>query len=270
VDKKVIRFGFVIPISLFAIACSSSLALAADAPSADTLKRVLGQQLQKLRPVGFTERNVLFQEVRAGTPGARYWFQVTATIRDYGPGYPANHYYGETCVGHMDKSPFELVRDEFGEWEVQGKMSLTTSDGRQCKPNPSAGVTSIPLTTLAGSPAPAGPAAAPPPPAPAAGKPTGLSTGKDGAHGSVTAKSYACVFYIDSPSSTLQTVPGFTIKAGGKYMDADGKNGTYTFDPAQALITFHGGSMNGNAARYDGRVIHIYNEKRTRTVIDCD
>ena len=48
------------------------------------------------------------------------------------------------------------------------------------------------------------------------------------------------------------------------------QNGTYTFDPAQSLITFHGGSMDGNAASYDGRVIHIYNEKRTRTVIDCD
>ena len=269
-NRNVIRFGFVIPLSLFAIACSSFLAMAADAPSADTLKRVLEQQLQKLRPVGFTERNVLFQEVRAGTPSARFWFQVTATIRDYGPGYPANRFYGETCVGHMDKWPFELVRDSFGEWEVQGKLSVTTSDGRQCKPNPSAGVSSIPLASLPGSPVPSGPAVAPPPSSPAAGRLPGLPAGKDGAHGSVIAKSYACVFFIDSPSSTLQTVPGFTIKAGGRYVDADGKNGTYAFDPAQALITFHGGSMDGNAARYDGRVIHIFNEKRTRTVIDCD
>jgi hypothetical protein len=266
-NKNVIRFVSAIPLFLCAIACSSSLAMAADAPSVDTLKQVLDQQLQKLRPVGYTERNVLFQEVRAGTPPG-FWFQVTATIRDYGPGYPANQYYGETCVGQVDKWPFELTRDPFGGWRAEGRMSTLMSDGtRQCKPNPSAGVSSIPLSSLKGSPAPSGPAAAAPPPAPVAGKDAGLPAGKAGAQGSVAARSYHCVFSIDS---VLQTVPGFTIKAGGGYMDADGKNGTYTFDPAQSLIAFHGGSMDGNAAHYDGRIIHIYNEKRTRTVIDCD
>jgi hypothetical protein len=263
VNKNVIRFGFVVPLSLIAIACSSFLAMAADAPSVDTLKQELTQQLQKLRPVGFTERNVLFQEVRAGTPNAgKYPFQVTVTIRDYGPGHPPNHYYGETCVGLMDKEPFELRRDAFGGWQVEGRMTVTTSDGKKCKPNPSEGVSSFPLASLTGSPAPSPPAAAVTP-----GGTGNKPAGKDSAHGSVTAKSYDCVFSIDS---TLQTVPGFTIKAGGRYMDAEGKSGTYTFDPAQSLITFHGGSMDGNAASYDGRIIHIYNEKRTRTVIDCD
>ena len=262
-NKNVIRYGFVIPLALIAIACSGFLATAADAPSADTLKQVLEQHLQKLRPVGFTERNVLFQEVRAGTPHAgKYPFQVTVTIRDYGSGYPANQYYGETCVGHMDKEPFELARDAFGGWQVEGRMTVTTSDGKKCKPNPSEGVSSFPLASLTGSPAPFRPAAAAAP-----GGTGNKPAGKDGAHGSVTAKSYDCVFSMDA---SLQTVPGFTIRAGGRYMDADGKSGTYTFDPAQSLITFHGGSMDGNAASYDGRVIHIYNEKRTRTVIDCD
>ncbi len=262
-NKNVSRFGFMISLSLIAIACSSALAMSADAPSADTLKQELDRNLQKLRPSGFTERNVLFQEVRAGTPNAgKYPFQVSVTIRDYGSGHPANQYYGETCVGHMDKEPFDLRRDAFGGWQVEGRMTVTMSDGRQCKPNPSAGVSSIPLASLTGSPAPSGPGT----PATAAG--TGNKpAGKDNAHGAVTAKSYDCVFSIDS---TLQIVPGFTIKAGGRYIDAEGKNGTYTFDPAQSLITFHGGSMDGNAASYDGRVIHIYNEKRTRTVIDCD
>ena len=257
--KNVIQFWVVIPLFLFLIACSSFLAMAADVPSVDTLKQVLEQHLQKLRPVGTTERNVLFQEVRAGTG---HWFQVTMTIRDYGPGYPPNHYYGETCVGHMEKEPFELIRDPFGGWQVQGRMTVTMSEGHQCKPNPSEGISSIPLASLTGLPAPTGPAATATPES-TGNKPAG----KDGAHGSVIAKSYQCVIFIDS---ILQKVPGFTIKAGGKYMDAEGKNGTYTFDPAQSLITFHGGSMDGNAARYDGRIIHIYNEKRTRTVIDCD
>jgi hypothetical protein len=252
-----------ISLSLFATASSSFLAMAADAPSVDTLKQELNQQLQKLRPVGFTERNVLFQEVRAGTPNAgKYPYQVSVTIRDYGPGYPPNKYYGETCVGHMEKEPFDLRRDAFGGWQVEGRMTVTTSDGKKCKPNPSAGVSSIPLASLTGTPAPAGPST-PAAPAGTGNKPAG----KDSTHGTVIAKSYDCVFSIDA---TLQTVPGFTIEAAGRYVDADGKNGTYTFDPAQSLITFHGGSMDGTAATYDGRVIHIYNEKRTRTVIDCD
>jgi hypothetical protein len=87
------------------------------------------------------------------------------------------------------------------------------------------------------------------------------------ANSSVTVKSYHCVFYIDG--SGLQTVPGFSIKSGKVYQDTDGKNGTYTFDPALSLIIFHGGSMDGTVAMYDGK-IHLYNEKRTRTVIDCD
>ena len=123
-NKNVIRFGFVIPLSLFAIACSSCLAMAADAPSVETLKQELDRKLQTLRPVGFTERNVLFQEVRVGTPHAgKYPFQVTVTIRDYGPGHPPNHYYGETCVGHMDKEPFDLRPDAFGGWQVEGRMT---------------------------------------------------------------------------------------------------------------------------------------------------
>ena len=74
------------------------------APSVDTLKQVLNKRLQSLRPDGMTERNVLFQEVRAGSPApGSYPFQVTAVIRDYGPGYPANRYYGETCVSRLEK-----------------------------------------------------------------------------------------------------------------------------------------------------------------------
>jgi hypothetical protein len=262
-NKNVIQYGFVITLSLFAIAGSGFLAMAADAPSVDTLKQVLEHQLQKLRPPGFTERNVLFQEVRAGTPTAgKYPYQVSVTIRDYGPGYPPNKYYGETCVGHMDKEPFELRRDAFGGWQVEGRMTVTTSDGKKCVPNPSAGVSSFPLASLTGTPAHADPST-PVTPGNTGNKPVA----KDVTHGSVAAKSYKCVFFLDS---ILQNVPGFTIVGGGRYTDAEGKNGTYTFDPAQSLITFHGGDMDGNTASYDGRVIHIYNEKRTRTIIDCD
>jgi hypothetical protein len=39
-----------------------------------------------------TERQVLFEEVRAGAKvGDAYPFPVTGSIRDYGPSYPANN-----------------------------------------------------------------------------------------------------------------------------------------------------------------------------------
>src|SRR5438445_8981726 len=92
----------------------TTFARAADQPSADVLKQALDKSLQSLRPTGTTERNVLFQEVRPGTPNAGYYpFQVTLLIRDYGPGYPANKFYGETCVGKLEKEKFDVVRDQF-------------------------------------------------------------------------------------------------------------------------------------------------------------
>ncbi len=39
-------------------------------PTVDTLKQALEKTLQSLKPAGMTERNVLFQEVRAGKPNA--------------------------------------------------------------------------------------------------------------------------------------------------------------------------------------------------------
>ena len=62
-----------------------------------------------LRPEGYSERQVLFQSLTP-TPkkGAFYPFTVSAVIRDYGPGYPANKFYGETCIGKMDNWVFNL------------------------------------------------------------------------------------------------------------------------------------------------------------------
>jgi hypothetical protein len=71
-------------------------------PSVAQFKQVFEAQLQKLKPDGFTARTVLFQEVRPGTPNGGYYpFQVTAIPHDYGPGYPANRYYGRTRVGRL-------------------------------------------------------------------------------------------------------------------------------------------------------------------------
>jgi hypothetical protein len=115
--------------SLFTFGCAKN-----DAPSAEEFKQVLGERLQELKPAGFTVRTVRFEEVRLGeATRGNFPFEVTATVHDYGPGYPANRYYGQTCVGKMDKWKFDMRRDEFGRWFVQGRM--TVSD-RVCKDKP--------------------------------------------------------------------------------------------------------------------------------------
>ena len=77
------------------------------------------------------------------------------------------------------------------------------------------------------------------------------------------------VFFIDG--SGLQTVPGFTIANGG-YRHDDGSSGAAAFDSGRSLVEFSGGSLNGQAALFEAGPpvrLRIYNETRSRTVIDC-
>lgn len=97
--------------------------------------------------------------------------------------------------------------------------------------------------------------------------PAGTAGGAKGRFSSVKPGKYHCVFFISGQG--LQTVPGFTIQAGGSYIDSKGKKGSYSFDSGKSIITFSGAAMDGNVAQYDGK-IRIYNERRSRTVIDCD
>jgi hypothetical protein len=205
--------------------------VAAQAPSADTFKQVLTRQLMALKPTGFTERNVLFEAVQPGVPsGGAYPFLVTATVRDYGPGYPSNRYYGQTCVGRMERWRFNMSRDEFGEWRVQGRMTIT--DGT-CLDNPSAGASSQPLAQLRGQPAgtadAAGEAAAPP----------ATARGNAPAIGE-----WACY------GTGGRRLLGFTLQRGGTYLDGDGaRAGTYAHDAAAGTVTFRGGAMDGQVGR---------------------
>jgi len=93
----------------------------------------------------------------------------------------------------------------------------------------------------------------------AADKPLTVRTGK-----------YHCTLF----AGHLQTVPGFEIQSSGAYTHQDGSRGSYKFNPAESLIVFEGGSLNGQAALYDTKgarpAIGIYNERRSRTVIDCE
>jgi hypothetical protein len=108
-------------------------------------------------------------------------------------------------------------------------------------------------------------------PALAACGPSGPGAGGAGSTGASPADgSYYCVFFIDG--SGLQTVPGFSI-AGGSYRHEDGTGGTATFDAGSSTVEFSGGALNGQAALFEPGPptrLRLYNETRSRTVIDCD
>jgi hypothetical protein len=204
-------------------------------PTVEQFKQVLEMKLQKLKPEGTTVRTVLFQDVIPGKPkGGSYPFQVTAVIHDYGPGFPKNRYYGETCVGKMDKWKFDLMPDDFGGWTVQGRMTVPG----ECKKNPSEGVSAIALASLPGKPA--GKAASADaqgtaPAAPAAGDSGNLYLGE-----------YACY----GTGGTLLAAMGFHLKPGGKYHDLDGGGaGTYNYNARQGTISFRGGFLDGETGR---------------------
>jgi hypothetical protein len=202
-------------------------------PSVELFKQVLDARLQKVKSEGKTVRTVLFQEVVPGKPNGGYYpFQVTAIIHDYSRGYPPNQYYGETCVGKMEKRKFDLLADEFGGWIVQGPMSVL---GPECKKNPSEGVSAIPLAGLPGAPAGKAPTDAKPAAPPAATEGGNLYLGE-----------YACY----GAGNQLMAGMGFQLKPGGKYHDVDGeRGGTYVYDAHESTISFRGGFLSGQAGR---------------------
>jgi hypothetical protein len=227
----------ILPLVALTLTSAVPACLAAPAsPSVDTLKQALTRKLQSLLPVGMTERNVLFQDVRTGaSSGGFYPFQVTALIRDYGPGYPKNRFYGQTCVSRLNKVTFTMSADQFGEWQVEGAMTPPL-DTQQCKPNPAAGVSSIPLAGLQGSPAPTG---NPTPAAPATAN-KGLPTGQPAPTGGVAAGSYECW-----ANGSARMLLNFTIRTAAQYTGSDGKPGSYGYDANTGRITFKGGALDG-------------------------
>lgn len=201
------------------------------APGVEDFKRTLEKSLMALRSEGYTERNVLFQQVIAGRPaGASYPFRVTAVIRDYSPGYPKNKYYGQTCVSKMTQRDFLMVPDAFGGWQVQGAMTVSNSADYTCKDNPSENASSFPLSTLQGAAAPAGSTSPGTRPSPAnAGVTSGVAQG-----------SYEC-WANSRPRMGLN----FKITGPGKYTDSEGKPGAYRLDAASGKISFQGGMLEG-------------------------
>lgn len=101
-------------------------------------------------------------------------------------------------------------------------------------------------------------------PAPAHAPAAAASGGGDGPR----MGSYHCVFFINGQG--LQTVPGFTLQAGDRYRHETGGTGRTRFDAGTGVLEFSGGPLDGQAGKVQGNGVHLFNEKRTRTVIDCD
>jgi hypothetical protein len=89
----------------------------------------------------------------------------------------------------------------------------------------------------------------------------------------LVSNSYYCTAYIGTPpGGHMATMPGFTI-SGSTYRHQNGSSGTVSV--SGGTLEFHGGALDGQAATYDGGAtgrgtVHLYNQSRSRTVIDCD
>jgi hypothetical protein len=197
-------------------------------PTTAQFEQLFESQMQKLKSEGFTVRSIRFEKVMAGKPSGGYYpFTVTASVHDYGPGYPPNHFYGETCVGRMDNWKFDMLQDPSGRWIVQGRM---TTAGNTCKNNPSEGVSSIPLATIPGRPALTSPVM--PNTKPAAAQ---LYLGEWDCYGA---------------GNQLMAGMGFVLDRSGKYHDTDGaRGGSYSYNAGSSSISFRGGFLAGQVGR---------------------
>lgn len=212
----------------------------AQSPSVEVFKKVFNDHMQKLISPGYTKRNICFVQVTPGTPNGGYYpFKVTAYVHDYGPGYPANKYYGQTCLGKMDGWKFDMRKDAFGDWIVQGRFSVTKSE---CKDNPSEGAESIPLASV------------PAPPY----KPGAVNNTKNNPATktqqkpteSVFANLYLGEYACYGTGGRLMAGMGFILLPGGKYFDVDKKRGgTYTYSSLTSTIRFNGGFLSGQVGK---------------------
>jgi len=86
------------------------------------------------------------------------------------------------------------------------------------------------------------------------------------AAGSIKPGHYHCTFFAQQ---TLTTVPGFTVR-GSTYVHDNGGSGTIQYSAATGVAEFVGGALAGQAGKVEPGVIRLFNERRSRTVIDCE
>jgi hypothetical protein len=82
--------------------------------------------------------------------------------------------------------------------------------------------------------------------------------------GPVAMGHYQCVM---SAGGQLITVGEFTLQNGGKYIDSDGKAGTYITNASLNTLLFHGGGMDGQTAAITEHGLQL---KSRRNSVDCD
>ena len=86
----------------------------------------------------------------------------------------------------------------------------------------------------------------------------------NGPNTGVTPGRYHCTFFANG---SLTTVPGFTV-AGSTYRHDNGESGTLRV--AAGVVEFVGGALAGQAGKVEPGIIRLFNERRSRTVIDCE
>ena len=80
----------------------------------------------------------------------------------------------------------------------------------------------------------------------------------------VKAGHYHCTFFAQG---SLTTVPGFTV-TGSSYRHDNGGGGSVRYDGG--MVEFVGGALAGQAGKVEPGIIRLFNERRSRTVIDCE
>jgi hypothetical protein len=195
------------------------------APSTRDFMRVLDARLQRAKPRDVFQRTIVFAEVRAGEPeGNVYPFTVTATIHDYNPGWPPNHYFGKTCLTRIASTRYTMQSDRLGQWMVETKANTPAA---VCIDNPTEGSSAFPLDSIRGT---------------RVGMSAPLPTPMTKKHVNVTLRigDYACTDVVGRLAAGMK----FRLNPDKSYTDLDGgRRGNYLFDPTSATLTFRGGFL---------------------------
>lgn len=96
--------------------------------------------------------------------------------------------------------------------------------------------------------------------------PSGMRAGAMAPGGDLPIKPgrYHCTFFAQG---SLTTVPGFTVQ-GTSYRHDNGGSGALRYDGG--VVEFVGGALAGQAGKVEPGIIRLFNERRSRTVIDCE
>jgi hypothetical protein len=100
-------------------------------------------------------------------------------------------------------------------------------------------------------------------PAPATAAAAPSTAAKQGSAGGIALGKYTCAFF----AGTLQTVPGFTLAAGGKFTDHKGSG---TWREAGGVVSFTGSTWNGHKAKLTGNnKMQVLKENGSMGAVTC-